>query len=65
MVRVCALGLSLLLASSTAFAQVSATTGSINGKVTDSSGGVLPGVTVTASSAEHAGHPHRRDQRGR
>ena len=50
MVRVCALGLSLLLAASTAFAQVSATTGSINGKVSDATGGVLPGVTVTASS---------------
>ena len=55
MVRVCALGLSLLLASSTAFAQVSATTGSINGKVTDASGGVLPGVTVTASSPSMQG----------
>ena len=55
MVRVCALGLSLLLASSTAFAQVSSTTGSINGKVTDSSGGVLPGVTVTASSPSMQG----------
>ena len=55
MVRVCALGLSLLLASSTAFAQVSATTGSINGKVTDNSGGVLPGVTVTASSPSMQG----------
>ncbi|MGD9903143.1 MAG: TonB-dependent receptor, partial [Vicinamibacterales bacterium] len=55
MVRVCALGLSLLLASSTAFAQVSATTGSINGKVTDTSGGVLPGVTITASSPSMQG----------
>ena len=55
MVRVCALGLSLLLASSTAFAQVSATTGSINGKVTDDTGGVLPGVTVTASSPSMQG----------
>lgn len=55
MVRVCALGLSLLLASSTAFAQVSATTGSVNGKVTDASGGVLPGVTVTASSPSMQG----------
>lgn len=55
MVRVCVLGLSLLLASSTAFAQVSATTGSINGKVTDSSGGVLPGVTITASSPSMQG----------
>jgi len=26
------------------------TTGSINGKIVDSSGGVLPGVTVTATS---------------
>ncbi len=55
MVRVCALGLSLLLASSTAFAQVSATTGSINGKVTDTSGGTLPGVTITASSPSMQG----------
>jgi hypothetical protein len=53
MVRVCAL--SLLLAASTAFAQVSSTTGSINGRVTDSSGGVLPGVTVTASSPSMQG----------
>lgn len=55
MVRVCALGLSLLLASSTAFAQVSSTTGSINGKVTDTSGGTLPGVTITASSPSMQG----------
>src|SRR5216117_384405 len=41
-----------LLASTHAYAQGggASTTGSINGKVTDSSGGVLPGVTVTASS---------------
>ena len=39
-----------LLASTHAFAQGggASTTGSINGKVADSSGGVLPGVTVTA-----------------
>ncbi len=55
MVRVSALVLSLLLAASTAFAQVSATTGSINGKVTDNSGGVLPGVTITASSVSMQG----------
>ena len=38
-----------LLASTHAFAQGggASTTGSINGKVADSSGGVLPGVTVT------------------
>src|SRR2546428_5485375 len=41
-----------LLASTYAFAQGggASTTGSINGKVADSSGAVLPGVTVTASS---------------
>ena len=33
-----------------AFAQVSSTTGAINGKVSDATGGVLPGVTVTVSS---------------
>ncbi|MGE0816049.1 MAG: TonB-dependent receptor [Vicinamibacterales bacterium] len=55
MARVCALVLGMLLASSAAFAQVSATTGSINGKVTDNTGGVLPGVTVTASSPSMQG----------
>src|SRR5207247_4214017 len=41
-----------LLAPTHAFAQGggASTTGSINGKVADTSGGVLPGVTVTASS---------------
>src|SRR5216117_4608173 len=45
-------GLAVCLLASTAYAQGggASTTGSINGKVTDSSGGVLPGVTVTASS---------------
>jgi carboxypeptidase family protein len=44
--------LALLLASVSAFAQGggASTTGSINGKVADSSGAVLPGVTVTAAS---------------
>ncbi len=55
MLRVTALGLSVLLAASTAFAQVSATTGSINGTVKDNTGGVLPGVTVTASSPSMQG----------
>jgi hypothetical protein len=36
----------LALAAGTAFAQ---SNGSISGKVTDASGGVLPGVTVTVS----------------
>src|SRR5207247_10617783 len=42
----------VLLASTHALAQGggASTTGSINGKIVDSSGAVLPGVTVTASS---------------
>ena len=46
-----------LLASTHAFAQGggASTTGSINGKVADSSGGVLPGVTVTATSPSSMG----------
>ena len=49
--------LACLLASTHAFAQGggASTTGSINGKVADTSGGVLPGVTVTASSASLMG----------
>lgn len=52
MARIIAVGLSLFLAgiSAPAFAQVSATTGAINGKVSDATGGVLPGVTVTITS---------------
>jgi hypothetical protein len=44
--------LAACLFTSTAFAQGggASTTGSINGKVADTSGGVLPGVTVTATS---------------
>jgi len=46
-----------LLASANAFAQGggASTTGSINGKVVDSSGGVLPGVTVSATSPSAMG----------
>jgi hypothetical protein len=46
-----------LLASTHAFAQGGggSTTGSINGKVADSSGGVLPGVTVSATSSSLMG----------
>lgn len=46
-----------LLAATHAFAQGggASTTGSINGKVADSSGGVLPGVTVTATSPSMMG----------
>src|SRR5579859_3201755 len=46
-VRRCTLAVLLLLAPAAAFAQQ---TGSIQGKVTDASGGVLPGVTVDAKS---------------
>lgn len=38
------------LSAGTAFGQATGTTGSINGRVADSSGGVLPGVTVSATS---------------
>ena len=46
-----------LLASTHAFAQGggASTTGSINGKVADNSGGVLPGVTVNATSPSSMG----------
>src|SRR5262245_26952362 len=46
-----------LIASTHAFAQGggASSTGSINGKVADSSGGVLPGVTVSATSPSMMG----------
>ncbi|PYQ95990.1 MAG: hypothetical protein DMF96_20195, partial [Acidobacteria bacterium] len=46
-----------LLASTHAFAQGggASTTGSINGKVTDASQAVLPGVTVTVASPSMMG----------
>src|SRR5580765_1171799 len=44
------------LAAGPAFAQaVGATTGAINGKVSDATGGVMPGVTVTISSPSMQG----------
>src|SRR5215475_4974939 len=51
------LGLVLILVQGrAAVAQtVSATTGAINGKVTDTTGAVLPGVTVTITSASMQG----------
>jgi hypothetical protein len=56
MARIGAIVVSVLLASPLAvFAQVSATTGSINGKVSDATGGVLPGVTVTVASPSMQG----------
>ena len=46
----------LVVLEGTAMGQtVSSTTGSINGKVADASGGVLPGVTVTVSSPSMQG----------
>src|SRR5215468_12248424 len=49
--------LAACLMASTAFAQGggASTTGSINGKVADTSGGVLPGVTVSATSPSSMG----------
>src|SRR5437899_2681869 len=49
-----------LLTSTHAFAQGggASTTGSINGKVADSSGGVLPGVTVSATSTSMRSEEH-------
>jgi len=49
--------LALALAASTAFAQGggASSTGSISGQVVDDSGGVLPGVTVTATSPAQMG----------
>jgi predicted S18 family serine protease len=41
-----------LALASPAFAQSQAANGAIEGTVTDSSGGVLPGVTVTITSAD-------------
>ena len=56
-VRVLSVALALFfLASSTAAAQTAtATTGAINGRVTDNTGAVLPGVTVTAASPSMMG----------
>lgn len=42
----------LLSLAPASFAQTSATSGEISGRVTDSGGGALPGVTVTASNTE-------------
>ena len=57
MARIIAVVLSLFVVGTSvpAFAQVSATTGSINGKVSDATGGVLPGVTVTITSPSMQG----------
>jgi hypothetical protein len=49
------LAIALLLVPSFGFAQTSSTTGAIIGNVTDTSGGVLPGVTVTVTSPQLQG----------
>src|SRR5436309_6662694 len=49
------LALTVIPAAAAIGQTVSATTGAINGKVTDSSGAVLPGVTVTISSPSMQG----------
>src|SRR5436190_4814441 len=56
-IRVVAVLFACLLAASAAFAQGggASTTGSISGKISDSSGAVLPGVTVNASSPSMMG----------
>jgi hypothetical protein len=55
-VRVLSFALALLsLANSTAAQTATATTGAINGRVTDNTGAVLPGVTVTATSPSMMG----------
>src|SRR6266478_1657146 len=46
--------LALVILPAAAFAQ-RATTGTVNGKIVDSSGAVLPGVTVTLTSPEALG----------
>lgn len=54
--QVLAVSLALLFSAGTALGQsVTATTGAMNGKVTDATGGILPGVTVTASSPSMQG----------
>ena len=59
--RLLLLALCAALVPSLALAQASGT-GLVVGKVVDSSGGVLPGVTVTLKSAEAMGQSHRRDR---
>src|SRR4051812_39603553 len=49
------LAIAALLVPSFGFAQTSSNTGAIMGTVTDTSGGVLPGVTVTVTSPQFQG----------
>ena len=59
----CALALIFVLTTATAWAQLA--TAELNGRVTDSSGAVLPGVTVTATQTATGLVRTRRDRRGR
>jgi hypothetical protein len=52
MLRILLSAMLSLALSAPAFAQSQAANGSIEGTVTDSSGGVLPGVTVTVTSLD-------------
>lgn len=58
MIRIGVVVFGVLLAGASppaAWAQVSATTGSINGRVSDATGGMLPGVTITITSPSMQG----------
>src|SRR3981081_2260298 len=50
--KFCALIACLLLAAVTAFPQSQATTGNIEGRVTDPNGAAVPAVTITATNHE-------------
>jgi hypothetical protein len=56
-IHIVAVALACLMAASAAFAQGggASTTGTISGKITDSSGAILPGVTVNATSQSMMG----------
>jgi hypothetical protein len=56
---------SLLFPAWVAAQTVSATTGAINGRVTDNTDAVLPGVTVTIASPSMMGTPNGRHIQGR
>ena len=57
--------LTLVLAGGAGAQTVSSTTGAIDGKVTDTSNAVLPGVTVTLAGEAMMGTPRHGDERHR
>ena len=59
--RVFAIGALGLLLTASAFAQIS--TAQLAGKVTDTSGAVLPGATVTVTQTETGADAQRRHRR--